>query len=314
MMEQVGPPVWTALHHLAHRYPVQPTAEDMAHALAFVRSIAGLLPCAKCRRHFAQLLAQMPPRVTDRDAFARWSVDAHNAVNARLGKPAFGYEQAQQLYGERAPADAPLWPAPEAQAAACSAVPLSGPAADATSPTAPAYPTRALRLPGFDDTNAEPGANLPGSLAGVVGAPLATNGADQTIRPPQSAERQPLQPSAQRHVIAGAIIERLDAAPASADAPPAWVAAAFDGRAKPTDCAQPQVRRHGSVAATRSHQALGMAAACQRLPKHWVISFATVFLALLVVVVVVVVIVSVLNRPQRDKATAAGVVAFGEAT
>jgi hypothetical protein len=33
------------------------------------------------------MVAKMPPRLENAEAYWRWTVDAHNAVNVRLGKP-----------------------------------------------------------------------------------------------------------------------------------------------------------------------------------------------------------------------------------
>lgn len=51
--------------------------------LAWVAS----LPCPECRAHAETLIAESPPNFTDAEAFFAWTVDFHNAVNARLGKP-----------------------------------------------------------------------------------------------------------------------------------------------------------------------------------------------------------------------------------
>lgn len=47
-----------------------------------------------CRKHWAKLVANFPPDFSSRQAFFRWTVDAHNLVNQMLGKPELTYEQA----------------------------------------------------------------------------------------------------------------------------------------------------------------------------------------------------------------------------
>jgi Erv1 / Alr family len=57
----------------------------------FVNSLPGILPCPDCREHLQENLKQLP--FDSKDPF-RWSVNLHNAVNKRLGKPSMSYKQA----------------------------------------------------------------------------------------------------------------------------------------------------------------------------------------------------------------------------
>jgi hypothetical protein len=50
-----------------------------------------VLPCFWCRVHFSQVLAENP--IPDTDVF-KWSVDVHNIVNEKLGKPLMTFEDA----------------------------------------------------------------------------------------------------------------------------------------------------------------------------------------------------------------------------
>ncbi|WBR14471.1 Erv-family thiol oxidoreductase [Pandoravirus kuranda] len=100
VMHLVGPPLWETMHYAAFQCP-EPFAERAPALLSLVRAYATLLPCAECRGHFAALLAAHPPEEAargGRQAFARWTVDAHNMVNARLGKPLVTFEQAAWRY------------------------------------------------------------------------------------------------------------------------------------------------------------------------------------------------------------------------
>ncbi|AVK76988.1 Sulfhydryl oxidase [Pandoravirus macleodensis] len=100
VMHLVGPPLWETMHYAAFQCP-EPFVERAPALLDLVRAYAALLPCAECRGHFAALLAAHPPEEAaraGRQAFARWTVDAHNMVNARLGKPLVTFEQAAWRY------------------------------------------------------------------------------------------------------------------------------------------------------------------------------------------------------------------------
>ncbi len=79
-----GPKLWQRFH----RWTLRERGEDAGYLVNFLRTI----PCAECRAHFAALLAASPPRWGD--LFA-WGVEVHNAVNARLGAPAWTIEAAR---------------------------------------------------------------------------------------------------------------------------------------------------------------------------------------------------------------------------
>lgn len=51
-----------------------------------------------CREHFRAVVRKYPPDFSSRGAFFAWSVDAHNVVNQRLGKPSISLEDAWSLY------------------------------------------------------------------------------------------------------------------------------------------------------------------------------------------------------------------------
>lgn len=96
-----GPPVWDAIHFVAAGYPVAPTDADVRAYGAFFRGLAAVLPCAPCRKHFAEHLERIPPDAPlaagRAEAFA-WTVAFHNAVNESLHKPALTLEEAHARY------------------------------------------------------------------------------------------------------------------------------------------------------------------------------------------------------------------------
>lgn len=95
MNPDTGRALWRLLHAYAHSRPDGPLspAEQLAarawlaaFETAVVEASAGLCPCAQ---HWGRIVAQTPPDLTSRAAFFWWTVDVHNQVNARLGKPHF---------------------------------------------------------------------------------------------------------------------------------------------------------------------------------------------------------------------------------
>lgn len=68
---------WARLHRRALNVHVDdgPWLTDFLNAL----------PCGACRAHVWQQVLRMPPAWGQ--GYFRWTVDLHNAVNVRLGKP-----------------------------------------------------------------------------------------------------------------------------------------------------------------------------------------------------------------------------------
>ena len=67
----------------------------------FVNAFAEALPCPACSGHFKEVLAELPfPDSRDPLILFEWSVNAHNRVNARIGKPIFTVEQAFKIWTE----------------------------------------------------------------------------------------------------------------------------------------------------------------------------------------------------------------------
>ncbi len=97
-LEQLGRGTWTLLHTIAAYYPDRPSAEKKQQVHQFLRSLAKVFPCDECGADFGRALTERPPRLDSQAEFAHWMCDAHNHVNARLGKPLFPCEQVQRRW------------------------------------------------------------------------------------------------------------------------------------------------------------------------------------------------------------------------
>ena len=85
--DSFGPYFWGAFHLACL------AAVDMNGLKAFIESYQHVLPCGGCRMHFSQLLNELPfPE--DKSLVFKWSVDVHNIVNIRLGKPIMTFDAA----------------------------------------------------------------------------------------------------------------------------------------------------------------------------------------------------------------------------
>ena len=87
--EELGRHSWTLLHALAAYFPEQPTPAQSQAAVGFIRAVAMLYPCRHCAEDFAHGLEEHPPRTGSREELSVWMCEAHNRVNALLGKPVF---------------------------------------------------------------------------------------------------------------------------------------------------------------------------------------------------------------------------------
>jgi hypothetical protein len=87
--EDMGPSQWTSLHNIARTL----TLEKMGAFKEYVKNMATLLPCGVCSAHFRKLVVDTLSATTPQEALT-WTIDVHNAVNKRLGKPVLSYAQA----------------------------------------------------------------------------------------------------------------------------------------------------------------------------------------------------------------------------
>ena len=85
-----GPVLWGAIHLTCLTGTATPE---------FINSFADALPCPACSAHFKELLMELPfPDSNDPMILFQWSVNVHNSVNARIGKPIITMEQALQRW------------------------------------------------------------------------------------------------------------------------------------------------------------------------------------------------------------------------
>lgn len=88
-LAELGQAGWTLLHTIAAYYPVEADEAKQAVTYQFLRSFGKVFPCTDCARDFQRIVTEHPPRLKTRKDFVQWMCEAHNDVNAQLGKPAF---------------------------------------------------------------------------------------------------------------------------------------------------------------------------------------------------------------------------------
>mgnify|MGYP002142166895 CR=1 FL=1 len=84
---ELGRSTWALLHIMASSYPANPPPNVIFEHLLFFQLLPKVYPCPECRVHMAKMFAEFPPQLETQQQFTRWLCEAHNRVNARIGKP-----------------------------------------------------------------------------------------------------------------------------------------------------------------------------------------------------------------------------------
>ena len=105
MVAQWGRPGWTFLHCVSFAYETTtPTPDERRQMYVFLRATGDVLPCHRCRRHYAAYLdahlwdGPASAALANRDALSRFVVDLHNDVNRPLGRPTLPYDVVRHAY------------------------------------------------------------------------------------------------------------------------------------------------------------------------------------------------------------------------
>jgi hypothetical protein len=95
-------PTWKMIHYYASQYRDNRDGRDYALSYkAYVSCLQFLLPCAKCRDHLKNNLADHPidqyfSSATD---LFTWSYILHQTVSSQIGKKGISIQEARRLYG-----------------------------------------------------------------------------------------------------------------------------------------------------------------------------------------------------------------------
>lgn len=94
-----GPCFWRMIHAFAASY--RPTTTVKKAFKQFVYSLAGILPCDACRKHYIKNLNQLPlseEYLQDAHNVFLWSYLLHDLVNKQLGKVSPPFEAIKNQY------------------------------------------------------------------------------------------------------------------------------------------------------------------------------------------------------------------------
>jgi len=102
------------MHLYAKLFPIHPKRKDIEAAVAFFTDqVLRIMPCDECQNHYGgELAGVLVAAGGGRDVLFGWTVDLHNRVNTRLGKPTMAIAEANALYldpRKNAPTPSPPW-------------------------------------------------------------------------------------------------------------------------------------------------------------------------------------------------------------
>lgn len=93
-----GEHLWSFIHTIT----IIDFEESKSHnerILACLRGVLTVIPCSICKIDYENEINKINlNNLSEPMCLFRWSVDFHNTVNAKLGKPQFTYEQALEKW------------------------------------------------------------------------------------------------------------------------------------------------------------------------------------------------------------------------
>jgi len=96
-----GPYFWATIHFICLGAAKGLTEEQRNGMIQFFNSIPYVIPCASCGEHLKENMARLMPielAVQSHESLFNWSVDLHNIVNEKLGKPKVSHENAYTFW------------------------------------------------------------------------------------------------------------------------------------------------------------------------------------------------------------------------
>jgi len=87
-----GPSTWKTIHSIAYESDRLKLYEKFSN---LIYELCYILPCETCRNHMQTYLKDHP--IPNSNVF-EWSVEFHNQVNIRLGKPVLDPKEAFNIY------------------------------------------------------------------------------------------------------------------------------------------------------------------------------------------------------------------------
>jgi hypothetical protein len=93
-----GPHLWKSMHFIALSLPINPSDMLISKYYAFYTQLHHVIPCRTCAIEYEKLLGDYPltlDRLRNGEELFMWTVEIHNLVNDRLGKPRMSPKEAK---------------------------------------------------------------------------------------------------------------------------------------------------------------------------------------------------------------------------
>jgi len=90
--------LWKELHERAYNFKGK---EDLFFLKNFGNKIPRFTSGCKCKEFWIIYVRSHPPIFGDNGEYFSWTVEVHNAVNTKLGKPIISLEDAKKIYSKK---------------------------------------------------------------------------------------------------------------------------------------------------------------------------------------------------------------------
>lgn len=87
--------LWKELHERALSYKGD---NDLEFLYKFASKVPNYEGVCRCREEWMLWVRANPPRFGPNDEYFNWTVEGHNFVNKKLGKPTYSLEEAKKFY------------------------------------------------------------------------------------------------------------------------------------------------------------------------------------------------------------------------
>ena len=96
--EQLGRKTWGFLHTMAAYWTEKPAHREQEEMKNFIIQFSKYYPCEDCAYALRIWMKSHPPVTSSQKALSRWFCEAHNEVNARLGKKLFNCDTVEKRW------------------------------------------------------------------------------------------------------------------------------------------------------------------------------------------------------------------------
>jgi hypothetical protein len=98
--ESWGNNIWYLFHSLAHKLKEDKFESQKNNIIFIIKTICNTLPCPDCSKDATSMLNKIDfNTIRNKNDLKMFFFNFHNAINAKLNKPQFNYENLDSKYG-----------------------------------------------------------------------------------------------------------------------------------------------------------------------------------------------------------------------